>query len=735
MIFYADGDKKQILRQHIEGVSKKASTFSSGFRCAEWGALLGVWHDLGKYSDAFQQYMLAGKPQVEHAVVGGRYATDVFDDFLRRLVIQFVITCHHTGLQNQENVRQRLRKAARLMDDAIKNVPEDLLQRQLPDWPEWLSLPGKPFSKQEKEEWQRSLGFWIRILHSCLVDADWLDAEKRNIDAPKRPLFPSIRKLRDKLDSHIDKKVSDAQEQNWTKINIQRKMVLDACRNAADTKPGYFSLTAPTGGGKTLSAMSFALNHAVTNSLRRVIVVIPFTSIIEQNAEVYSSAIGKENVIEHHSSLDLENETERNRLASENWDAPIIVTTNVQFFESLFGNRNSKIRKLHNVARSVIVFDEVQSLPPRLLYPILDVMHELKNNYGCSLVFCTATQPALNKRKSLRIGLENVREIIPDRIKLARDLARVKVEWQKEQTDYEKIAEHINQKQMKRVLIITHKRKDARELAQMMPEGTYHLSALMCAAHRREVLSEVKEKLNNKSATVRLVSTQLVEAGVDIDFPVVFRALGGIDSIAQAAGRCNREGSLDEGRLIVFHAPTDPPKGVLRMGKDITESLLNLCSEDQIPTNSDGTLDFTHPDLFQTYFRLFYANSQLDSAGVQTARASFDFAEVAKRFRMIEDAETYPLVVPCSDAYENKVNTLRDKHLLNRDDFRALQPFIVQLYTHNFNRLNEAGALEFIHESFYCLTEPYKRLYDKRFGLVVDEDNLFADPSGFIFDK
>lgn len=732
MDFYADGNKSQKLIMHIDGVKRNASLFSKEFGCEAWGALLGDWHDLGKFMEAFQRYMLEDEQRIEHAVVGGRYATDQFDDPLRKLALQFAITCHHTGLQNSEILRRRLVNAAQLVQDAIKNVPEDLLKRKLPEWPEWLMPPNVAAEKKIIDEWKRSLEFWIRMLHSCLVDADWLDAEKRDPDTPKRPAFPSIDVLRDELDGHIDEKVAKAKESNWTPVNAQRKDVLDACRESAMTSTGYFSLTVPTGGGKTLSGMSFALNHAVKNKMKRVIVVIPYTSIIEQNAAVYAEVLGAKNVIEHHSNIDPEKDTERNRLAAENWDAPIIVTTNVQFFESLYANKNSRLRKLHNFARSVIVLDEVQALPPELLYPILDAIRELREHYCCSVVLSTATQPALKKRKSFMCGLDEVKEIIPNVMKLSRDLARVNIEWETgNAVEYPDISERILKENMQRVLVVTHKRKDARVLAGLLPEETYHLSASMCPSHRKEILKKVTELLKNESSTVRLVSTQLIEAGVDIDFPVVFRALAGLDSISQTAGRCNREGNdVNGGRLIVFRAPTEPPAGVLRLGKGIMESLLNSSESDGVLRGDDGSLDLTSPAIYDTYFRLFYSGVQLDGAGVQNARASLDFPEVAKRFRMIDSA-TYPVVVPYNGAY-NKLEIVRAKFKPLRDDFRSLQPFIVQIYANEFKALDNIGALGSVHEkAFWYLSPPYERLYDERFGLDLSEKNLFPDYSKF----
>ncbi|MDA3832547.1 MAG: CRISPR-associated endonuclease Cas3'', partial [Spirochaetales bacterium] len=713
MEFYADGNKRQTLMAHIKGVRTNASKFSEMFDCQAWGELIGNWHDLGKFTKAFQSYMLEGGARVEHAIVGGRYSLDAFpDDPLRRLALQFCITCHHTGLQDSTHIQERLSKASGLLSEAIQNAPEKLLQKELPEWPHWLIPPSATADQLQIDKWKRSLSFWIRMLHSCLVDGDWLDAEIRDLDNPPRPEFPSIAILRDKLDALIDEKVAESKESNWTPVNKQREVVLNACRKMAKTSAGIFSLTVPTGGGKTLSGMSFALNHAVENELDRVIVVIPYTSIIKQNSNVYAGIFGQENVIEHHSSLTPEKDTERNRLASENWDAPIVVTTNVQFFESLFANKNSKLRKLHSIARSVIVLDEVQSLPPRLLYSILDSLKELQEHYGCSVVLSTATQPALKKRESFLCGLGGVREIIPDTVTLARNLARVKVEWDIDDvTEYADIRDRILSEKMKKVLLVTHKRADARELAELLPGDTFHLSASMCPAHRDEILNFVRDELPKKGTTVRLVSTQLIEAGVDIDFPVVFRALAGLDSISQVAGRCNREGNIKQGRLIVFRAPSEPPAGVLRLGKGITESLLRMNAADGVPLCADGTLDLCSPEIFETYFRLFYSGVQKDGAGVQTYRAKLDYPEVAKRFRLI-DSETQPVVVPYGDAYA-VLDEIRSKFKPSREDFRSLQQYIVQIYPQEFERLDEVGALESLHEkAFYCLTPQYERLYD-----------------------
>ena len=381
-----------------------------------------------------------------------------------------------------------------------------------------------------------------------------------------------------------------------------------------------------------------------------MIVAIPYTSIIEQNAEVYRLALGQENVIEHHANLDPDAETIRNRLASENWDAPVVVTTNVQLLESLFANRPSRCRKVHNISGSVVLLDEVQTLPTRHLDAIVEVLQELTDSYGCSLVLSTATQPALVRSDSLPRGLRSVHEIVPNPPSLFARLRRVEVDWSgalAPEVSWSTLAAEISRHEV--VLVVVHRRRDARELAELLPEERrFHLSALMCAAHRARTLEQIHQRLQS-GGPCRVVSTQLIEAGVDVDFPVVYRALGGLDSIAQAAGRCNREGKLAAGRVIVFRSPTPPPAGTLRKGLERAESLLRAAG---------GALDLADPDLYATYFRVLYLGEDLDAAGVQAARQALKFATVARKLRLIEDGFAYPIVVPWGDG-EQRLEALR----------------------------------------------------------------------------
>jgi CRISPR-associated endonuclease/helicase Cas3 len=717
------------LEVHLREVAELAGEFAEAFGARPWGEAAGRWHDLGKFKPQFQARIRGEQVQVEHAGVGAALAASKGG---LGQAIAFVIAGHHAGLANraaqgdstQLSLRERLAKNLPELQRLSPTIPADLVNRPLPTVPPHLDSIGMPRSDQER--FARRVEFWTRFLFSALVDADFL-ATEAFYETGRRDFtreFASVAELRAMLDAHL------ARFRGGTRVNSLRAQILDACRAAAPLAPGLFSLTVPTGGGKTLSSLAFALRHAELHGLRRVIVVIPYTSIIEQNAAVYRDVFGTANVIEHHSNIDEAKRQEENstaelrrRLAAENWDAPIVVTTNVQFFESLFANRPGRCRKLHNIARSVVVIDEAQSLPTDFLNCALDAMRELTDHYGCSLVLMTATQPALKRRDSLPAGLKEVHEIIPDPDQLARALERVRIHWPTpgtEATGYAELAETLLEHD--RALAIVHLRKDARVLAQCLPvESRLHLSALMCPAHRTEVLAEARSRLGRGEPCL-LIATQLIEAGVDISFPVVYRALAGLDSLAQAAGRCNREGELHDaegnprrGEFHVFRAETRPPPGFLRMGMETMDTLL---------TQHGGGMNFADSTLLENYFRMLYAKCEPDRKGVQAERSQLNFATVAERVRLIEDAYSHPVVVPWADS-ERRAAAFQASP--NRETQRALQPYLVQIPERELNKLRALGAVEWVHESVHVLTGVFRHLYDPEFGLVVDEE-ANADP-------
>jgi CRISPR-associated endonuclease/helicase Cas3 len=707
------------LQDHLRSVAQLAGEFASWFNSAEWGELAGLWHDLGKFQPSFQRKLRGEQIAVEHSGAGAAYAYLRAGDALFPLA--FVIAGHHTGLANLTrsdpggpcSLRERLANNRQLSVQLSASLPPDIATRNVPVIP-----PHLPSDLNRSDDSRRRLEMWIRFLFSALADADYLDTEQA-LDparAARRRSGPPIGELAQRIESEITRRCETAAT---TPVNEARRRLAEACLVASNWYPGLFALTAPTGSGKTLSGMRFALQHARTHGLRRIIVVLPYTSIIEQNAAVYRSVLGDDAVLEHHSHLDPEKEqelqgdevTERHRLAAENWDAPVVLTTSVQFFESLFANRPSRCRKLHRIARSVIIFDEVQSLPLHLLIPILDGLKTLAADYGCSIVLSTATPPALVAHQNAKWGLPDVKEIAPDAGSLFQVLRRVQFHWPEDESasSWEDLAERIAAHSQ--ALTIVHLRKDARTLAERLskadlPGTVHHLSAAMCPAHRSEVLGRVRADLA-QGEPCYLVSTQLVEAGVDIDFPVLFRAMAGLDSLVQAAGRCNREGLLEKGLVYVFNACTDPPPGVLRHGIETMRNLLR----------SKGTqIDLSDPKTCTEYFRSLYGATVSDRDGIQAERAQFNFYGVASRFQLIEDGSTASIVVPYGERACEFGDRIRTEGP-SRELYRALQPYVVRVYPEALKELLITGAIEQLQPGLYRLLPQADNLYDPRFGL------------------
>jgi CRISPR-associated endonuclease/helicase Cas3 len=481
----------------------------------------------------------------------------------------------------------------------------------------------------------------------------------------------------------------------------------------------------PTGGGKTLASLGFALHHAVSHGLKRVIYVIPYTSIIEQTTDVFRrvfAGIEPTPVIEHHSNLDVTDETRetpRSRLAAENWDAPVIVTTNVQFFESLYAARGSRCRKLHNIAESVVILDEAQLLPPEHLAPILDALRQLKDRYRVSVVLSTATQPELTKdRKRFGekplVGLGKARELAPDPQRLYRELERVTVSLpasDQDRRDWDGLAAELAEH--RQVLCIINRRDDAealwRKLRELGVEGLVHLSARMCGAHRGEVIAHVKAELA-AGRPLRVVSTQLVEAGVDFDFPVVYRAMAGLDSIAQAAGRCNREGKLAEkGRVVVFNPPKPSPNGILLTAEQAAKRVLHGASGEPLA-----------PANYARYFDYFYADLHgHDKEGVMdlltkdAPKGQIQFRTAAAKFRLIPDEGQRSVFVQWGEGAE-LVRRLKSEGP-HRTLMRQLQRHAVTLYDYQWKKLLASGDLE-LYEDF--MIQKSDALYHAELGLL-----------------
>lgn len=726
------GGRVQSLVDHLEGVATRAARFVTPFCDAEWGRLAGRWHDLGKFSAEFQEKIrsetgfdefterdAAGR-RVDHSTAGALLARSAFGsaggaEFVSD-AIAAVVAGHHGGLRDLVGqLDERLEQKKDLLAKALAgDVPSSMLSAPRPAPPRCIR------STRDRDAAKRDWELWVRFLFSALVDADSLDTEAfcDPETSAERGRFPLIPALAERLDHHLASLGAKAGP-----VMDARRLIQDAVRGAAARAPGVFTLTVPTGGGKTLASLLFGLRHAAAHALDRVIVVPPFTSIIEQTAEVYRSAVGDENVIEHHSALDPRNQSRRGALAAENWDAPVVVTTAVQFFESLFASRRSRCRKLHNVANSVVVLDEAQTLPPHLLDPILDVLQALVAGYRVSLVLSTATMPALGRRETFPHGFDRAVELAPRPEGLADALRRVDVRWP---PDLEKpepldaLAARIAAEP--RALAIVHRKLDAvlltRELDRLDgAERTHHLSGNMCPAHRAAVLGAIRESLR-AGAGVRVVATQLIEAGVDVDFPVVFRALAGLDSLAQAAGRCNREGRVERGRLEVFVAPSLPPPGAPRAGVAVTREMLG----------AEGHLDLFSPRVHEEFFRRIYHSQVLDRRGIQALRSDRAFERVADRFRLIDDGAV-EVIVPWERGAEYLADLSRkgpDRGLLRR-----LQRFHVRVPGSLHRALTEAGALEDVAGVATALKWSHRELYTDRFGLVVD-GVVVADADAFV---
>lgn len=581
------------LEEHLQKVGELSGANAAEFQSAGWGIAAGLWHDLGKYREAFQKYIrdasgyerenahVESPQRVTHSTAGAVHAINQWPS-VPGYIIAYLIAGHHAGLAdwsgNRGSLQFRLQEAGREYSEAMEaQIPEHLLSADQP------CVPGSARNPD-------SISLWMRLLFSCLVDADFLDTE--SYMAPERVNQRGRLPKLSELHPVFFERMKDLQKTaDDTPLNNTRKSIFDACQRSAAEMPGMFSLTVPTGGGKTLASLGFALEHARLHGKSRIIYAIPFTSIIEQNAGVFRKFLGEEAVLEHHNSLDVDPGAENagTRLAAENWDAPLIVTTNVQLFESLFASRTSRCRKLHNLVNSVVVLDEAQQIPRDFHEPITRVMQQMADHFGVTWLLCTATQPDLGKQIDpfggvLHTGLDDICEIIPEPARLADQLKRVEIEMPSdpdEKTSWESLARQLAVEEC--VLVVVNKRQDARTLYELLPEeaGTYHLSANMCAEHRSAILRDIRQKLSARrvgsAKPLRVVSTQLIEAGVDVDFPVVYRAMAGLDSVAQAAGRCNREGlSSEPGRVVVFQPEQLPPPGYLRQAAQVTIKLLSF---------------------------------------------------------------------------------------------------------------------------------------------------------------
>lgn len=748
----------QLLNDHLTCVARLAADFAKIFNAAELAYIAGMLHDLGKYTEEVQRRVCEDGSPAEHSIQGARQAIQRYGEL--GTLLAYIIAGHHAGLPNGRDSGTR----SSLKERLTRSGTPELLSK----WQTEVSLPEQcPSPQGFKRHPDRGLAwfqraFLTRMLFSCVVDADFLDTEafydKIEGRASLRDSGPPLAALRTELEKTLAAFKGDSE------VNQLRADILRHVRAQAALPPGLFSLTVPTGGGKTLSSLAFALDHALTHELKRVIYVIPFTSIVEQNAAVFRDALGELGetaVLEHHSAFDDKTLKEKNsrdklRLAAENWDRPVIVTTAVQFFESLFADRSSRCRKLHNIAGSVVILDEAQTLPLKLLRPCVAAIDELARNYRCSIVLCTATQPALtqpaaptpaeqgnadaqykatqpaptqpalnaNKEpaKGFRNGLTNVRELAPDPKSLYQQLERVRISHIGEQDD-EALTKRL--KENPQVLCIVNNRRHARALFEAIRNepGARHLSTFMCARHRSQALDAIRDDLKH-GLPCRLISTSLIEAGVDVDFPYVLRAEAGLDSVAQAAGRCNREGrnARDDSLVHIFRTDTWSPPPELTQFAQAMRLVLKHHEDD--PLSLEAINDYFSELYWQKGDKALDARDILglfSSGGID----GMPFEAVAEKFRMIKNVQ-HPIIVPfkANDEGESPVKDLLKKlSFVKNPGFiaRALQPYTVQVPESAFRALRNVGAVQPVEEQ--CFGDQFmmlsnENLYDDRVGLL-----------------
>ncbi|HQX17052.1 MAG TPA: CRISPR-associated helicase Cas3' [Anaerolineales bacterium] len=744
MVYYGHSRKDkpksewQPLIEHLTNTADLAEKFGADAGISELARTAALLHDIGKYSKEFQARLDGSKHKVDHATAGAKEIRNLFntDQNQKSLadMLAYCIAGHHTGLPDYGDSTD-VDGAGTLLARVEKKSLKDFSAYKTEIDTSSLNLKMRTV-KTSKENQGFAIAFLTRMIFSALVDADFQETQNYMKDDVKpRGEHASIEELCETFNSALKKFDNPDGE-----INKKRTETLKACIEKANSEKGFFTLTIPTGGGKTLASMAFALNNAVKHGLKRVIYVIPFTSIIEQNAGIFKEYLGEENVLEHHSNFDWrkkrdagaespDDETndvlDKLKLASENWDIPIVVTTNVQFFESLFANKSSQCRKLHNMAKSVIVFDEAQMLPREYLDPCMLAVKELVQNYGASAVFCTATQPALNKH------LPNVSftELAPDPQALFDFYKRVQVTNIGKTPDADLIEKIKAQSQ---ALCIVNTRKHAKGLFDLLEkdDGRFHLSTLMCPTHRKETLKTIRQRLEDK-LPCRVISTQVMEAGIDVDFPVGFRALAGLDSIIQAAGRVNREMKQDASDVFVFDPETEFIKKTpifVQQGARVAENILRTHGKDpdSVPA-------------IAAYFKLLDSLqgkgaydakkilSLFNKDAIQDGVIDFEFKKAAEDFKLIEN-NTVAVVIPYNAEAKKLLEQARH-HPFPYTFARQLQMYTVNIYEKEFEKLQSKGVVETYNETYEVLAS--MDFYDEQTGLVLPAeaggDALFID--------
>lgn len=718
--FAFDGRDWHVLVDHLQGVADLAASMAQeaipGNKCLfDLARLSGRLHDLGKFRPGFQAHLRHQQISPEkryHKQAGALLALNN-----NHVSAGFAILGHHGGIPNLAEL-QSVDKS-----ESAKICLEESRVAAEAQVPDWLKIPKAPEIKD------RMVGELLtRLVFSLLVDADGADSARFEANLHHWPLRAPAPELKpaDLLKTLAGYLQTLASRPMAQETRAARQTVLNACLQAADLKPGLFALRVPTGGGKTLAGLAFALKHAAIHDMRRIIVVAPYLSILEQTAMVIRRALGleedSETILEHHSMGDWDaggsKEQSRSGPRGERWDCPIIITSNIQLLESLFSNKPGRCRKVHQIARSVILLDECQSVPPGLLAPTCDMLNQVAAGWGTTVVMMTATQPAWSDSGLAGPMLKQVREIIPDPLTLYQGMARAQIRWpaDKETMSWEEVAASVSKKSQALVILNTRRAaKDLfRELECRETPGLYHLSTALCPAHRRMVLEKCRLALRNNQPCV-LVSTQVVEAGVDIDFPAVFREMAPLEAVLQAAGRCNREGLLRKpdgtpaGEVVVFRSREGrlPSDRWYHLGRSVLETVFLASGR---PPRIDD------PGAIAEYFQHLYASGPLDEHGISDLRFRFQFEDVADKYKLIAD-DGVSVVVASWEYSKSRVTELIDSigKKENAHGHRSLIPYQVNM---RYSEVQAKGG--WITESAPGLLV-YRGPYDDSLGLLADD--------------
>lgn len=697
-IAHLNEERTQTLKDHLCGTAELAGYFAGRFGKADWGYACGMLHDIGKYSLAFQDKIKNNSNrQVDHSTAGAKAC---FEKGGMYRFMSYCIAGHHSGLPDYGSSSDP-GNAPTLQGRKKKHIEDCDAYKSEIHIPEIKTLP---FDPKDSPDLDFSLSVFIRMLYSCLVDADFLDTEyfmKEGRTQRETGEEPSV--LLEKLKKHV---AGWLLNEDTETVNGRRTEILRHCFECGHKERGIFQLTVPTGGGKTIASLAFALQHAVENQMDRVIYVIPYTSIIEQNAAVFREILGEQNVLENHYNVDYESTEELKpmQLASENWDKPVVVTTNVQFFESLFANKSSKCRKLHNIANSVIIFDEAQMVPTDYLKPCIAVMEELAANFRSSIVICTATQPALSPFFQRKMPVTELCPRVEEQFRFFERVTFQNVGTISEDELIEKL-----QKEEQALCIVNTKKRAQRLYQKMKGEGVFHLSTAMYPKHRRRVLDKIRQLVKDRKRCI-LISTSLVEAGVDLDFCTVYRQLAGVDSMIQAAGRCNREGKRDAqdsfAYLFQFEEKEYVPGQQLQI--DVSKMLL-----------SEGE-DISSLHGIEKYFEALYhfRGESLDKKKIfeEFKDKRYNFAKAAKEFKLIEENTLTVFISREEEAEELLWQIKRQGY--TKSGMRKAGQYCVQLYENDIEKLLGAGMLRQVPggiENFYELVDSGQ--YSEEMGL------------------